>query len=124
MQIFTRTPNFSILPRCLSLSSSRLYSRTSQYPRAPNFFSVPRLCTIQNNSNSFAKTHLRTSFFIEQLPIAAFKCKLFFLKREKQKQIFMLPLSLIRSKFCNCIKIKTLFIHNSEKTTRIYPPIF
>ena len=31
---------------------------------------------------------------------------------------------LIRLKPCNCIKIKILFIHDSEGTTRIYLPIF
>ena len=30
--------------------------------RAPNFISVPRLCTIQNTSNSLAKAHLRIRF--------------------------------------------------------------
>ena len=30
--------------------------------RVPNFVSVLRLCTIQNTSNSLAKTHLRTLF--------------------------------------------------------------
>ena len=30
--------------------------------RAPNFVSVPRLCTIQNTSNSLAKAHLRILF--------------------------------------------------------------
>ena len=30
--------------------------------RAPNFVSVPRLCTIQNISNFFAKAYLRTPF--------------------------------------------------------------
>ena len=30
--------------------------------RAPNFVSVPRLCTIQNTSNSLAKAHLRIRF--------------------------------------------------------------
>ena len=45
-------------------------------------------------------------FFTEQLPVAAFKCLLFFLKRKKQKQISMPPVGLIRSKSCNYIKIK------------------
>ena len=30
--------------------------------RAPDFVSLPRLCTIQNTSNSLAKAHLRTPF--------------------------------------------------------------
>ena len=38
--------------------------------RAPNFVSVPRICTIQNTSNSLAKTHLRAHFFTAQLPVA------------------------------------------------------
>ena len=44
--------------------------------------------------------------------MAAFKCQLFFLKREKQKQLFIPPLTLIRLKSCNCIKIKMLSIHD------------
>ena len=39
-----------------------------------------------------------------------------FLEGEKQKQIFIPPLSLIHLKFCNCIKIKFLFIYISEKS--------
>ena len=61
------------------------------------------------------KSTPQNTFFAEQLPVADFKCQLFFLKRGKQKQFFIPPLSLIRSKSCNCIKIKILFIHNSEK---------
>ena len=95
--------------------------------RAPNFLSVPRLCTIHNTSNSLAKAHLRIPFLQNNcqwlLPVAACKCQLFFLKRKKQKQFFIPPLTLIRLKSCNYIKIKILFIHDSEKTTRIYLPI-
>ena len=80
---------------------------------------MPRLCTIQNTSNSQAKKAPQNTLFKEQLPVAAFKCPLFFLNRKKQIQFFIPPLSLIRSKSCNCIKIKTLFIHNYEKTTPI-----
>ena len=52
--------------------------------RAPNFVSVSQcvLCTIQNASNSLAKTHLRIPFLQKSsqwlLPVTAFKCQLFF----------------------------------------------
>ena len=67
------------------------------------------------NLEFFGKSTPQNTFFTEQLPVAAFKCQLFFLKREKQKQFFILPLTLIRLKSCNCIKIKILLIHDSEK---------
>ena len=38
-----------------------------------------------------------------------------YFQREKQKQLFIPPLCLIRLKSCYCIKIKILFIHNSDK---------
>ena len=93
--------------------------------RAPNFVSMSRLCTTQKNSSSLAKLITpHNTFFTEQLPVAALKCQISFQKREKQKQFFIPLLTLIRLKSCNCIKIKFLFIHDSEKTTRIYLPIF
>ena len=52
--------------------------------------------------------------------MSPFKCQLFFWKREKQKQFSILALSFIRSKSCNCVNIKILFIHNSGKTTPIF----
>ena len=65
----------------------------------------------------FGKSTPLQGTFTGQLPVAAFKCQLFFLKRKKQKQLFITPLTLIHLKSCNCIKIKILFIHDSEKTT-------
>ena len=53
--------------------------------------------------------------------MAAFKCQSFFQNWEKQKHF---PLTLIRLKSCNRIKVKILFIHDSEKTTRIYLQFF
>ena len=98
--------------------------------RARKFVSVTRLCTLHNTSNSLANSQLRIPFLQISsqwlLPVAAFKCQLFFLKREKQKQFFIPPLTLICFKSCNCIKIirGILFIHDSEKTTRIDLSIF
>ena len=106
----------SILPGCLSLSSSRLYSGTSQYPLEEQLIlSVDPNIVLSRTPQIPRQKH---NFFAEQLLVATFICQLFFLKREKQKQFF------IRSKSCNCIKIKILFIYNFEKTTPIYLPIF
>ena len=86
--------------------------------RAPNVVSVPRLSTIQNTSNSLAKANLRIPFLQNSsqrlLPMTAFKCQSFFQNWEKQKHF---PLTLIRLKSCNCIKVNILFIHDSQKAT-------
>ena len=74
--------------------------------RAPNFVSVHRICTIQNTSNSLAKTHLRTPFY--RTAPSASKCQLFFLKREKQKQFFIHPLTLIGLKLI-ASKLKSFY---------------
>ena len=92
--------------------------------RAAKFVSMPRLCTVQNTSNSLVKAHLRTPFLHNSSQWLLSNVSYFFKKREKQKQFFIPPLSLKRLKSCNCIKIKILLIHDSEKTTRIYFPIF
>ena len=75
----------------------------------------------------FVKSTPRNTFFTEQLPVAAFRWQLYFFiffKREKQKQIFIPRLTLIRLKFCNCFKIKSFSFMILKKTTRIYLPIF
>ena len=63
----------SILPGCLSLSSSRLYSRTRQYPIKKHLIlSVcPDFVLSRTPPNSLAKAHLRTSFLQN-----SFKCQL------------------------------------------------
>ena len=88
----------TIFPGCLSLFSSRLYSRTRQYATALYY---------PKHLKFLGKNTPQNTFFRKQLSVAAFKCQLFFLKRETQKQFFISPLSFIRSKSCNCIKIKT-----------------
>ena len=77
----------SILRECLSLSSSRLYSRTRQYPIKKHLIlSVgPDFVLFRTPQIPWQK-HTLKHLFSEQLPVAAFKCQLFFLKREKQKQ--------------------------------------
>ena len=70
--------------------------------------------------------HTSEYLFYRTAPSGCFQMSVIFLKkREKQKQFFMPPLTLKRFKTCNGIKIKILFIHDSEKKpTRIYLPIF
>ena len=60
---------YLILPSCLEFAlqiinqnTSISHARRHTFNRAPNFVNVPRLCTIQNDSNSHAKIHLRTPF--------------------------------------------------------------
>ena len=93
--------------------------------RAANFVSMLRLCTIQITSHSLAKAHLRIPFLQNSSQWLLSNVSYFFLKREKQKQFFMPPLTLKRVKTRNGIKIRILFIHDFEKKpTRIYLPIF
>ena len=75
----------SILPGCLSLSSSRLYSRTRQYPIKEHLIlsMYPNFVLSRTPQIPWQK-HTTEHFFTEQLPVAAFKCQLLFLKREKQ----------------------------------------
>ena len=98
-------------------NTSISHARRQSFNRALNFVKVPRLCTIQNASNSQAIIHLRTPFlqnsFQWLLPNFSY-----FLKKEKKNRnsFFIPPLCLIRLKSCNCTKIvKTTFIHNFEK---------
>ena len=85
--------------------------------RAPNFVKVPRLCTIQNASNSQAKIHLRTPFLQNSFELLLSNFNYFLKKGKKQKQFFIPPLCLIRLKSSNCIKIvKIVYIHNFEKS--------
>ena len=94
----------------MSISYARSFSR------APNFVKVPRLCTIQNVSNSQAKIHLRTPFLQNSFQWLLSNFSYFLKKGKKQEQFFIPPLCLIRLKSCNCIKIvKIAFNHNFEK---------
>ena len=76
----------SILPGCLRLSSSRLYSRTRQYPTKEHLvLSVcPDFVLSRIHLKFFGKNTPQNYFFTEQLPVAAFKCQLFFLKRKNK----------------------------------------
>ena len=76
---------YLILPGCLEFAlqiiiqnASISHARRQTFNRAPNLVDVPRLCTIQNASNSQAKIHLSAPFFAEQLPVASVKFQLFF----------------------------------------------
>ena len=78
--------------------------------RAPNFVSVPRLCTIQDTStpqNSSKWLLSNVCYFLE-----------------RRKQFFIPPLCLIRMKSCNCIKIKSISFIMLKKTALIYPSNF
>ena len=111
------------MPGCLEFllqiiiqNTSISHARRQTFNRAPNFVNVPRLCTIQNASNSQAKIHLRTPFLQNSFQWLLSNFSYFLKKGKKQKQFFIPPLFLIRLKSCNCIKIvKIVFIHNFEK---------
>ena len=65
------------------------------------------------------KTHLRTPFLQNSSRWLLSQMPVIFLERQNQKQFFPPPLRLIRLKSSNCIKIKILFIHHSEKVIPI-----
>ena len=120
-------PEYLISQGALSLSSNyntehiNIPRKKRQiFNRAPNIVSAPRLFTIQSISNSQSKTHLSTSFLQSSSQWLLSQMSVIFLERQKQKQFSIPPLCLIRLKSCNCIEIKTLFIHISEKTTPSY----
>ena len=93
--------------------------------RGPDFVSVPQLFTIQRTSNSLAKAHLKIPFLQSSSQWLPSNVIYFVFKKGKnKKQFFIPPLTLTCLKSCNSIKIKILFIHDSEKTTRIYLPFF
>ena len=125
----TRT-QYLILPGCLEFvlqiiiqNTSISHARRQTFNRAPNFVKVPRLCTIQNASNSQAKIHLRTPFLQNSFQWLLSNFSYFLKKGKKQKQFFIPPLCLIRLKSCICIKIvKIVFIHNFAK--RLLQSIF
>ena len=106
----------NLCPPVIIQNTSISYAKRQIFNRAPNFVSVARLFTIQNTSNSQSKTDLRTSFLQNSSQWLLSQISVIFLERQKQKQFSTPPLCLIRLKSCNCIKIKILFIHKSEKT--------
>ena len=55
--------------------------------RAPNFVSVPRLCTIQNTSNFLAKAHLKT-FFLQNSSQWLLSNVSYFFKKGKNRNNF------------------------------------
>ena len=103
-------------------NTSISHERRQTFNRAPNFVNVPRLCAMQNASNSQAKIHVRASFLQSSFRWLLSNFSYFFKKRKKkQKQFSIPPLCLIRFKSCNCIKIvKIVFIPNFAKTAPIY----
>ena len=85
----------SNFPGCLEFAlqiiiqnTSISHARRQTFNRAPNFVKVPRICTIQDASNSQAKIHLRRTFFTEQLPVASVNFHLFFTKKENTETVF------------------------------------
>ena len=104
-----------VCPPMIIQNGSISYAKRQTFNRAPNFVSVPLLFTIRNTSNSQSKTDLRTSFLQNSFQWLLSQMSVIFLERQKQKQFSTPPLCLIRLKSCNCIKIKILFIHKSEK---------
>ena len=103
-----------VCPPIIIQNTSISHNKRQIFNRAPNLASAPRLCTIQNTSNSkfqflFKSTPKNTflqnssQWLLSQMPVI-------FLERPNQKQFFTPPLHLIRLKSCNCIKIKILLI--------------
>ena len=83
------------MPDCLEFalqiiiqSTSISQARRQTFNRAPDFVKVPRLCTIQNASNSQAKIHLRTPFLQNsfQWLLSNFS---YFLKKGKNRNSFL-----------------------------------
>ena len=83
------------MPGCLKFAlqiiiqnTSISHARRQTFNRAPNFVKVPRLCTIQNASNSQAKIHLRTPFLQNSFHwlLSNF---IYFLKKGKNRNSFL-----------------------------------
>ena len=79
-------------------NTSISHAKRQSFKRAPHFVSAPRLFTIQNisQSNSQSKTHLRTSFLQNSSQWLLSQMSVIFLGRQKQKQLSIPPLCLIR----------------------------
>ena len=105
---------FEIVLQIIIQNMSISHAKRQIFTRAPNFFSAPLLLQSRTPQIPSQNTH-QNIFFTEQLPVAASKCQLFFLKREKQEQFFIPPLCLMQLKSCDCIKIKTFSFIILEK---------
>ena len=104
-----------LCPQIIIQNTSVSQAKSHIFKIACNFVSAPRLFTIKNTSKSQSKTHLRTSFLQSSSQWLLSQISVIFLERQKQKQFSIPPLLLIWFKSCNCIKIKILFIRQSEK---------
>ena len=113
------------MPQCLSLSSSKLYSRTCQYPIKEHLIlSVGPNFALSRTPQIPWQKHTSEHLFYRTAPSSSFQISVIFSWKGKAKTIFHTSSSLIYSKSCSCITIKILFIHNSEKTNPIFFPIF
>ena len=87
---------YLILPECFEFVLQIIIQNTStsrakrqNFNRAPNFASVPWLCTVQNTSFSQAKTHLRTLFSNTSYFFRKGKAeKLFHTSRSSRPEVF------------------------------------
>ena len=122
MWIFTRIYYYIIALKILIQNTSISQAKRQIFNRAPNFVSVPRLCTIQKTSNSLAKTYIRTTFLLNSSPVAPLKGYKSFYERKKQKQFLINPLCLIQYnwKFATASKLKFFSFIILKETTPIY----
>ena len=115
----------SILSGCLCLSSSKLYSRTCQYPIEEHLIlSVGPDFALSTTPQIPWQKHTPEHLFYRTAPSTCFQISVIFSWKGKAETIFHTSSSLICSKSCSCITIKTLFIHSSENCNPIYLPIF
>ena len=115
----------SILSGCLCLSSSKLYSRTCQYPIEEHLIlSVGPDFALSTTPQIPWQKHTPEHLFYRTAPSTCFQISVIFSWKGKAETIFHTSSSLICSKSCSCITIKTLFIHSSENCNPIYPIFF
>ena len=115
----------SVLPGCFSLPSSKLYSRTCQYPIKEHLIlSVGSNFALSRTPQFPRRKHTSEHLFYRTDPSSSFQISVIFSWKGKAETIFHTSSSLICSKSCSCITIKILFIHNTEKTNPIFFPTF
>ena len=85
-----------VCPPIIIQNTSISHAKRQVFNRAPNFVIAPRLFTFQNTSNSQSKTYLRTFFLQNSSQWLLSQMSVIFLGRQKQKQLSIPPLCLIR----------------------------
>ena len=102
-----------VCPPIIIQNTSIFHAKRQVFNRAPNFVIAPRLFTFQNTSNSQSKTYLRTSFLQNSSQWLLSQMSVIFLGRQKQKQLSIPPLCLIRKSI-----FRILIFH--ERLQKVY----